>query len=270
MADLPALSARNVSKSFTGSLVLDRVSFDLARGEVLCVIGPSGSGKSTLLRCLAWLSPPTEGEVLLAGKRVGFRDTGTGPVPLGVRDLRLQRARIGFVFQSFNLWPHRTALGNVMEGLRVVRRLEPAPARQLAMAMLDRVGLSGHADVYPARLSGGQQQRVAIARALAMEPELLLFDEPTSALDPELVGEVLDVMKQLAEQHTTMVVVTHEMGFAAEVANRILFMDAGQIVEEATPADFFSAPKEIRTRRFIDNTLARYAALARIVPPQLR
>ncbi|WP_181702099.1 amino acid ABC transporter ATP-binding protein [Chthonobacter albigriseus] len=257
----PPISATGIVKRFGAATVLDDVSLTVARGEVVCVIGPSGSGKSTLLRCLSWLAPPDAGRIELAGERLGLVDGGERL--RSAAEIRRQRSRIGMVFQGLNLWPHLTAAGNVMEGLVTVRRMPKAKARELALAHLDRVGLLAKADAYPARLSGGQQQRVAIARALAMEPEILFFDEPTSALDPELVGEVLDVMGALARQHTTMVVVTHEMSFAAEAADRILFMDEGRVVEEATPASFFGNPREERSRRFLDRTLSRYRLLVR-------
>ena len=257
-----AIRADNITKVFGALTVLRGVSLDVAKGEVVCVLGPSGSGKSTLLRCLNWLSPPTSGQVWIGDEPLGMaRSAGGALVPLPDARLRQQRSRIGMVFQQFNLWPHRTAIENVMEGPLIVRGLPQAAARDRASALLDKVGLADKRDVYPARLSGGQQQRVAIARALAMEPEILLFDEPTSALDPELVGEVLDVMKNLALQHTTMIVVTHEIGFAAEAADRIFFMDAGQIVEEAAPGDFFTQPREPRSRQFLERYLSRNAAM---------
>ncbi|HSI42079.1 MAG TPA: amino acid ABC transporter ATP-binding protein [Xanthobacteraceae bacterium] len=252
----PLIRAEGISKMFGDRWVVDRVSFQVARGEVACVLGPSGSGKSTMLRCLNWLAPPTEGAIYLAGERLGVLEAADGTTrPLPAKLVRQQRARFGMVFQQFNLWPHRTALQNVMEGLVIVRGEPKAQARDKAAAMLARVGLAARQDAYPSQLSGGQQQRVAIARALAMEPEILLFDEPTSALDPELVGEVLAVMKDLAERHVTMIVVTHEMGFAAEVADRILFMDEGRLVEEAPPARFFSAPASPRARQFLERLL---------------
>jgi len=256
-----AIRAVNVTKAFGELAVLRGISLAVQKGEVVCVLGPSGSGKSTLLRCLNWLSPPTSGEVFIGNERLGVAGNGS-TAPLPDSKLRLQRSRIGMVFQQFNLWPHRTAIQNVMEGPLIVRRLAKAKARDQAAALLDKVGLADKLDVYPAKLSGGQQQRVAIARALAMEPEILLFDEPTSALDPELVGEVLEVMQALVAQHTTMIVVTHEIGFAAEAADRILFMDQGLIVEEAPPREFFSHPREPRSRQFLDRYLKRNAALA--------
>jgi polar amino acid transport system ATP-binding protein len=255
---VPAIRAVEITKVFGDLTVLQGVSLAVAKGEVVCVLGPSGSGKSTLLRCLNWLSPPSRGEVWIGEERLGVERAADGAlVPLSDARLRRQRSRIGMVFQQFNLWPHRTAIENVMEGPVVVRRLARSEACDKAAALLERVGLADKRDVYPAKLSGGQQQRVAIARALAMEPEILLFDEPTSALDPELVGEVLDVMRALAAQHTTMIVVTHEIGFASEAADRIVFMDQGQIVEEAEPAEFFSNPRQARSRQFLDRHLKR-------------
>jgi len=253
-----AIRAENLVKIFGELTVLEDVSLAVRRGEVVCIVGPSGSGKSTLLRCLNWLAPPTSGRVWLGDELLGMERLSDGRiVPLPDRKLRRQRSRIGMVFQSFNLWPHRSALENVIEGLVVVHGVAKREARKKGEVLLERVGLSDKLDVYPARLSGGQQQRVAIARALAMEPEVLLFDEPTSALDPELVGEVLAVMKDLAEQHTTMVVVTHEMGFAAEVANRIVFMDHGVVVEQGDPREFLARPREERSRRFLERYLNR-------------
>jgi len=210
---------------------------------------------------MSWLSPPEGGRVELRGERIGFRDTPSGGQPRSSSEIRGQRSRIGMVFQALNLWPHMTAAGNVMEGLISVRGMPKAEAREWAQKHLSRVGLGDKADVYPARLSGGQQQRVAIARALAMEPEILLFDEPTSALDPELVDEVLEVMTELANQRTTMIVVTHEMSFAAQAADRIAFMDQGRLVEVAPPAMLFREPSEERTRRFLERALARYRLL---------
>lgn len=263
----PAIAGEGLTMRYGASTVLDGVDIAVSRGEVVCVLGPSGSGKSTLLRCLSFLSPPSAGAVYIGGDRLGATLGPDGRViPLPARELRRQRSRIGMVFQSFNLWPHLTALGNVIEGLIQVRGLSQRDARESGMAVLTTVGLAGKADDHPSRLSGGQQQRVAIARALAMEPDILLFDEPTSALDPELVGEVLDVMQMLAEGHTTMIVVTHEVAFASEAAGRIVFMDHGRIIETAAPDVFFSRPKEERSRRFLDRTLSRYALLGKLAP----
>ncbi|MGE4250936.1 MAG: amino acid ABC transporter ATP-binding protein [Parvibaculaceae bacterium] len=252
-----ALQTMNIRKSFGTVEVLKDVSIDLARGEVVCILGPSGSGKSTFLRCINWLSPPTGGEVWMGSERIGVQKDKNGQeAPLPEAKLRQQRSRFGMVFQSFNLWPHRTVLQNVIEGPVIVRRIDKAEARDKGMALLERVGLAAKCDVYPARLSGGQQQRVAIARALAMEPEVLLFDEPTSALDPELVGEVLDVMKSLATQDKTMLVVTHEIGFARDAADRVIFMDQGFVVEEGKPSEVLRNPKEPRFRKFLDRHLS--------------
>ena len=215
-----------VSKSFGAHPVLRGVDLAVERSEVVCLIGPSGSGKSTLLRCVNFLEPYDSGEVRIDGRLIGYEDAGEGKRrPMSARKLREMRREIGMVFQHFNLWPHMTALRNVVEPLQRVRGLSAPQAAERATAMLTRVGLAAKADAYPSRLSGGQQQRVAIARALAMQPRLMLFDEPTSALDPELVGEVLEVMKSLAAEGMTMLIVTHEMGFAAHVANRIAFID---------------------------------------------
>ena len=251
-----AIRAENIVKSFGELTVLRGVSLAVKRGEVVCIMGPSGSGKSTLLRCLNWLSPPTEGTIWLSGEVLGLQEMSNGKrVVLPDGKLRRQRSRIGMVFQSFNLWPHRTAIGNVMEGPMIVNGVSKIEARRLANEILTRVGLTDKADVYPAKLSGGQQQRVAIARALAMQPEIILFDEPTSALDPELVGEVLDVMKSLAKQDITMIVVTHEVKFAKDAADRILFMDEGLIVEEGSPEEFLENPKEERSQQFLERYL---------------
>jgi polar amino acid transport system ATP-binding protein len=260
----PALEAIDLTMLFNDFPALDRVNLTVEPGETVCILGPSGSGKSTLLRCLSWIQPPSMGEVHVGGERIGFLRSGGNAPQLSPAALRRQRARIGFVFQSFNLWPHRTALGNVTEGLIYGRGLARAEAEAKATVMLARVGLEDRAGHYPAQLSGGQQQRVAIARALAMEPEVLLFDEPTSALDPELVGEVLDVMQDLARQRVTMVVVTHEVTFAAAVADRIVFMDSGRIVESAPPATFFTAPQTPRARAFIEGMRAKLQVLARL------
>ena len=241
MADV-VLRAENVHKRYGELEVLKGVSFEVERGQVKVVIGPSGSGKSTLLRCLALLEPPDAGDVHLEGERLSA---------LGERELAPHRSEVGMVFQRFNLFQNMTALGNVMCGLVHVRRLPRREARDRALELLERVGLADKASQYPDELSGGQQQRVAIARALVMRPKAMLFDEPTSALDVELVREVLDVMESLAREGTTMVVVTHELRFAHHVASAVLMMDDGRIVEEAPPDEFFSAPKEERTQRFL-------------------
>ncbi|MGV9316432.1 amino acid ABC transporter ATP-binding protein [Streptomyces sp. NPDC003691] len=251
------LKARGVRKRFGDIEVLKGIDLDVTAGEVLCVIGPSGSGKSTLLRCFNHLEKIDAGRIWVGGELVGYEPHGTSGVlrERRAREIRRQRERIGMVFQRFHLFPHRTAVQNVMEGPLVVKGRPRADAERQARELLDRVGLADRGDHYPAQLSGGQQQRVAIARALAMEPTLMLFDEPTSALDPELVGEVLGVMRDLARDGMTMIVVTHEMGFAREVADRVLFMDQGAAVEEGSPERFFGAPRHDRTRAFLSTVL---------------
>jgi polar amino acid transport system ATP-binding protein len=240
-----------VSKSFGAHQVLRDVDLLVERSEVVCLIGPSGSGKSTLLRCVNFLEPYDSGDLRIDGRLIGYEDSGGARRPMKARPLREMRCEIGMVFQHFNLWPHMTALDNVAVPLRRVRGLPSREAGERAMAMLTRVGLAVKADAYPSRLSGGQQQRVAIARALAMQPRLMLFDEPTSALDPELVGEVLEVMKSLAAEGMTMLIVTHEMGFAAHVANRIAFIDEGRIIDEGPPRRVFHESPEPRVRQFL-------------------
>ena len=257
----PAVEVHDLRKSYGDLEVLRGVSFTVAAGEVVCVLGVSGSGKSTLLRCVSGLSPATSGEVRIGGALLGQRESAAGRrEPLPEADQRRQRRRIGMVFQLLNLWPHRTAAGNVMEGPMIVLGMTKRDARERAERLLAQVGLLDKADVYPARLSGGQQQRIAIARALAMEPEIILFDEPTSSLDPELVGEVLNVMQDLARRSTTMIVVTHEIGFAAEAADRIIFLDEGRVLEEAPPLEFLHDPRHERSRRFLEQFLSRSSA----------
>ena len=249
---LPTIEIRGLSKRFGDHEVLRGVDLTVDTSEVVCLIGPSGSGKSTLLRCVNFLEPYDSGEVRIEGRLIGYEDTPNGArKPMAARHLRAMRREIGMVFQHFNLWPHMTALHNVAEPLRRVRGLAHAEADERAMAMLVRVGLAAKAQAYPSRLSGGQQQRVAIARALAMQPRLMLFDEPTSALDPELVGEVLEVMKSLASEGMTMLIVTHEMGFAAHVANRIAFIDSGRILDDGPPRRVFHESQEPRVRQFL-------------------
>jgi polar amino acid transport system ATP-binding protein len=250
------LDVRNVVKSFGAHRVLDDVSLTVASGATVCVLGPSGSGKSTLLRCINFLAPPDAGEIYLKGARVGFQPGRKGAmVPMSDAELARMRTRIGMVFQHFNLWPHLTVLGNVIESpIHVLKRRRDDVIAQ-AESLLQKVGLSEKRDVYPVRLSGGQKQRVAIARALAMNPELILFDEPTSSLDPELVGEVLEVIGGLAQEGYTMVVVTHEMGFAREAADEIAFIDHGRLIERTEPEAFFTKPSSDRARQF----LQRYA-----------
>ncbi|CAN5885329.1 amino acid ABC transporter ATP-binding protein [soil metagenome] len=247
----PIVRAVDVQKSFGDFKALQGITLDIAVGEVLCVIGPSGSGKSTFLRCINQLETVSDGALWVAGELVGYRRVGNKLYPLSDTEIARQRLKTGMVFQRFNLFPHMTVLENVMEGPLRVQRRPRAEVVAEAHALLDRVGLSNKRDTFPSELSGGQQQRVAIARSLAMRPQLMLFDEPTSALDPELVGEVLSVMRDLAKSGMTMIVVTHELGFARDVATRVLFMDKGQIVETGTPADVLSSPQHPRTREFI-------------------
>ena len=255
----PLLSVRNLCKSFGDRTVLEDVSLDVAPGEAVVLIGPSGSGKTTLLRCLNQLETPNSGTITLGGEIVGgtMAADGTRWRPLGEARLARQRRRFGVVFQRFILFPHLSALQNVALGPRMTLGLSKATAEARAAAQLERVRLGEHRNKRPGQLSGGQQQRVAIARALAMEPELILFDEPTSALDPELVHEVLEVMRSLARDGMTMIVVTHEMGFARQVANRVVFMADGVIVEQGTPDAIFAAPQDETTRRFLAHVLNR-------------
>ena len=241
----------NVGKSFGTNRVLNDVNLAVNKSNVICIIGPSGSGKSTLLRCIAFLEEHSEGRILIQGKCLGFTEVGGRRVRASEKEITAVRRNIGMVFQQFNLWPHMTVLSNVTEALLRVKKLDKVTARELAHKVLDRVGMGEKLGSYPSQLSGGQQQRVAIARALAMNPEIMLFDEPTSALDPELVGEVLQVMKGLAQEGMTMVVVTHEMKFAAEVADRVIFMDAGRIVEQGSPEEVFNHPKSNRLKQFL-------------------
>lgn len=256
MTDAPLIRVQNLHKKFGKLEVLKGVSFDVKRGEVMAIIGPSGSGKSTLLRCLNFLEQYESGEVLFDNVLVGYRRGQRGKLlPDSERNIRQVRARMGMVFQSFNLFPHKTVLENVMEGPVVVQRAGRREAEERARRLIARVGLADKENSHPAQLSGGQQQRAAIARALAMEPAAMLFDEPTSALDPELVGEVLEVMKALAAEGMTMVVVTHEMGFARQVADRVMMMDRGEIVELAPPQVIFGAPTSPRTAEFLRRVL---------------
>ena len=250
--NVPMIEAKGVGKSFGAHQVLRGVDLIVSPSEVVCLIGPSGSGKSTLLRCINFLEAYDEGEVKIEGELIGYETGKDGTrQPMGARRLREMRREIGMVFQHFNLWPHMTALKNVVEPLLRVRGLGHEEAHERATEMLTRVGLSEKAHVYPSRLSGGQQQRVAIARALAMQPRLMLFDEPTSALDPELVGEVLEVMRSLAAEGMTMLVVTHEMGFAAHVADRIAFIDAGRILDDGPPRRVLHESEEPRVKQFL-------------------
>ena len=236
---------RNLKKAFGDHVVLDGINLSVKPGEKVVVLGPSGSGKSTMLRCINELEIPSGGQIFVNGVEVTNPKTNLNKV----------REHLGMVFQRFNLWPHKTVLENVMLAQRIVLKTAEEPARRRALELLKSVGLLEKANAYPASLSGGQQQRVAIARALAMEPKVMLFDEPTSALDPELVGEVLSVMKRLAESGMTMIVVTHEIGFAREVADRVVFMDGGHIIEEGAPEEILVAPKEERTKSFLARVL---------------
>ena len=244
--------AEGVHKSFGRLDVLKGIDLQVARGEVMCLLGPSGSGKSTFLRCINHLEKVTAGRLSVDGQLVGYRQKADRLYELKERETAQARADIGMVFQRFNLFPHMTALGNVMEAPMRVRGQGRGDAERRARSLLARVGLDDKAAAYPAQLSGGQQQRVAIARALAMEPKLMLFDEPTSALDPELVGEVLEVMRALADDGMTMVVVTHEMGFARDVADQVVFMDAGVVVETGPPDQVIDDPQHARTRAFLN------------------
>ncbi|MEU9967733.1 amino acid ABC transporter ATP-binding protein [Streptomyces malaysiensis] len=246
---------RSVHKSFGSLEVLRGIDLEVRSGEVAVVLGPSGSGKSTLLRAINHLEKVDSGWISVGGSLVGYRRQGDRLYELREREILKQRTRIGFVFQNFNLFPHLTVLENIVEAPVSALRRPRKEAVRSAETLLARVGLADKAAAYPRQLSGGQQQRVAIARALALEPELLLFDEPTSALDPELVGEVLDVIKDLAHQGTTMIVVTHEIGFAREVADTVVFMDGGRIVERGTPAEVLDAPRHDRTRTFLSKVL---------------
>ena len=251
----PLMSLRDVHKSFGDNHVLRGVNLDVAAGEVVCLIGPSGSGKTTLLRCVNHLEVPSAGHVVLDGELIGQYTQRGRRVALPARELAAQREAVGMVFQHFNLFAHKTAIGNVAEAPRQVKGIGRSDAHSAAIKLLTRVGLGDKGDAYPRQLSGGQQQRVAIARALAMHPKLMLFDEPTSALDPEIVGEVLDVMRGLADDGMTMLVATHEMTFARDVADRVVFMDGGVIVEQGPPAQVLAAPTHTRTQQFLSRLL---------------
>ena len=252
---VPMIRAERVCKNFGALQVLKGVSLEVARGEVLCLIGPSGSGKSTFLRCINHLEQVDAGRLYVDGDLVGYRQKGDKLYELHPREAAKQRRDIGMVFQHFNLFPHRTALENIIEAPTQVKKVPKAKALERGRELLKRVGMAEKADAYPAQLSGGQQQRVAIARALAMDPKLMLFDEPTSALDPELVGEVLAVMRELADSGMTMVVVTHEMGFAREVADQLVFMDGGVVVESGPPREVLTQPEHERTKAFLSRLL---------------
>ncbi|TFD59004.1 amino acid ABC transporter ATP-binding protein [Cryobacterium suzukii] len=255
MLDTPMVVADRVSKSFGSNEVLKSISLEVKRGEVMCLVGPSGSGKSTFLRCINHLEVVSSGRLSVDGELIGYREANHKLYEMRPKEAARQRRDIGMVFQRFNLFPHMTALQNVMEAPIRVKGLSKVGVEANARALLARVGLAERADYYPAHLSGGQQQRVAIARALAMEPKLMLFDEPTSALDPELVGEVLDVMQGLARDGMTMIVVTHEMGFAREVADSLVFMDGGVVVESGVPTEVLANPQHHRTQAFLSKVL---------------
>lgn len=249
------VDARSVRKSYGSNEVLKGISLQVEKGKVLCLLGPSGSGKSTFLRCINHLETINGGRIYVAGDLMGYRQAGDVLHEMKPNEIANQRRHIGMVFQRFNLFPHLTAIENVIEAPIGVNREKPDAARKRGLKLLERVGLADKADHYPAQLSGGQQQRVAIARALAMEPKLMLFDEPTSALDPELVGDVLDVMRDLANSGMTMIVVTHELGFAREVADTVVFMDQGVVVEAGPPKQVIENPREARTKTFIKSVL---------------
>lgn len=255
MSDKPVVAVAGVSKSFGSIAAVKGVDLEVASGEVVCIIGPSGCGKSTLLRCINFLEESDSGFVYIDGQPIGMLPTADGRRRDSESNINRMRARIGMVFQQFNVWPHLTVLGNVMKPLTVVLRLETEVARQRALELLGRVELLDKSDAYAAELSGGQLQRVAIARAMAMEPSLMLLDEPTSSLDPELVAEVLDVMRTMVLDGTTMIVVTHELGFSLQVADRIIFMDEGRIVEQGPPQQILYDPRSERLKLFLSHVL---------------
>ncbi len=255
----PLVEVKGLYKRFGHTDVLRGIDLSIEKSEVVCLIGPSGSGKSTLLRCMAGLETYDTGEIRIEGDMLGYVERGGRRVRASAGEINRVRRNVGMVFQQFNLWPHMSALGNVTEALKRVRGLSRAEADGVAGRMLEMVGLSHKADAFPQKLSGGQQQRVAIARALAMEPSLMLFDEPTSALDPELVGEVLQVMKQLARDGMTMIVVTHEMGFAAQMADRVVFLDHGRIAVSGDPREVFRHSENPRLQQFLQNYRDRNA-----------
>ena len=247
-----AVSIKNLHKSFGDLEVLKGIDLDVGQGEVVCILGPSGSGKSTLLRCINQLNNPDDGIVYINGDPIGNEVSSNGDLKKANQAmLAKQRSRIGYVFQQFNLWPHRTVLGNVIEALKIVKKMNNDEAQKIAIHRITEVGLLDWKDEYPSTLSGGQQQRVAIARMLAMEPEVMLFDEPTSALDPERVGEVIEVMKELAGKGNTMILATHELNFARDTADRAIFIDEGVILEQAPAQEFFNEPKSERLRSFL-------------------
>ena len=254
-AEVPMVKAEAISKSYGSNEVLKSISLEVKRGEVLCLVGPSGSGKSTFLRCINHLETINAGRLWVDGELVGYRQHGDKIYEMHPKEAAKQRRDIGMVFQRFNLFPHKTALENVMLAPTLLKKGNKAALQTRAMDLLARVGLADRHDYYPAHLSGGQQQRVAIARALAMEPKLMLFDEPTSALDPELVGEVLKVMQDLAQEGRTMVVVTHEMGFAREVSNQLVFLHKGLVEETGCPKEVLANPQSERLRQFLSGSL---------------
>lgn len=258
---IPAARVVDLNMDFGSVRVLDQINLTIPAGEVTCLIGPSGSGKSTLLRCIAMLELPTGGIIAIGDQPLGFAMESGRRIKLPAARNRQVRSQIGMVFQQFNLWPHMTALENVAEALKTVRRMPKAEANEIARLRLSEVGLAHRSDYYPAQLSGGQQQRVAIARALALEPKLMLFDEPTSSLDPELTGEVLNVMRKLAEDGMSMVVVSHEIGFVASVASKVVFLDHGQVVLNGTPQEVFAKPRHPRLAQFLDTYLDREAIM---------
>lgn len=249
------LKAINIHKSFKHLEVLKGINLEVKKGEVIAIIGPSGSGKSTFLRCLNYLETIDKGHIEIEGEAMVTMDKSGRSIYKPDKEVRRICRKIGMVFQSFNLFPHKTALENIIEAPVIVNKVERETAVKQALELLKKVGLLEKRDSYPSQLSGGQKQRVAIARALAMKPDIMLFDEPTSALDPELTGEVLNVMRELAQEHMTMLVVTHEMGFAREVASRVIFMDEGEIIEEGAPSDIFSNPSHKRTKEFLNRVL---------------
>ncbi|MDV2424782.1 amino acid ABC transporter ATP-binding protein [Corynebacterium curieae] len=251
----PMISAQNVHKSFGQLEVLKGIDLEVQPGEVACLLGPSGSGKSTFLRCVNHLDKATAGRLYVDGELIGYREKNGTLYEISEKEAAEQRSDIGMVFQSFNLFPHRTVIENIIEAPVQVKKIPEDTARARAMELLEDVGLASKANNYPVQLSGGQQQRVAIARAVAMDPKLMLFDEPTSALDPELVGEVLRVMKDLAAEGMTMLVVTHEMGFAREVADKVFFMDGGVVIESGSPAEVLDNPQQPRTKEFLASLL---------------
>jgi polar amino acid transport system ATP-binding protein len=259
---VPAIAVSNLVKTFGETTVLHGIDLAIEPGQVSCLIGPSGSGKSTLLRCMAFLEEATRGTIAINGEVLGFTEDSQGRRErISAAANRAIRAQIGMVFQQFNLWPHMTALGNVSEALKTVHKMSRKAAEDAAMAQLVKVGLEARAGHYPSQLSGGQQQRVAIARALALKPKIMLFDEPTSSLDPELTGEVLNVMRDLAAEGMTMVVVSHEIGFAATVGQQIIFLDHGKVLFTGPPQEVFKKPRNPRLEQFLDTYLDRGASM---------